>query len=604
MSYIITLLVLLLLPLNALEIDEKTSGFDLLPTASIYIDNTNTLSYEQVVTKTFTPNTQKVLGFGIAPSTALWIRFTLKNRTDQAITKVLEYPDAQIEILDFHYDGQLHQDGMFQINREKESIYPSLTIVLEPYEEKVFYVKAYSKISSLIARIVVWEKDDFTRHDYKHKGFILLFFTVLFTLLIYNFLLLVFTKEKAYLFYILYLVALIHFHFLNFGIAQLYLYPQALTIMMIKANMLHVALLGIAIILFTREFLKTCKFKRFDVVLKGYLYLLPLLALLCYDNIVFDLNIIILLIPVALMTVVLGFYALYKGEQQAKFYVIGWTFVILSLLFSIFKAIGLIDITADLPYLIESAFIFEALLFSIALAHRIRIISEEKSKADQKLIRLQQEEQQRLEKLVTEKTHDLQLSLEEKSILYQELNHRVKNNLQMILSLIKLQLMQATSPEIKSVLITTRNRVSAIAELYERLYLENSGAKVATLSYFQSIIDTISDYFDKDVTVEYAIEHDLHTNELIYCGLIVNELVTNCFKYAFEKQGNITIGLMRDENTLRLTVEDDGVGLTPQQSDSLGLEIVRTLVEKQLYGTLDIASTHGTTVTIQWEEHA
>ncbi len=150
----------------------------------------------------------------------------------------------------------------------------------------------------------------------------------------------------------------------------------------------------------------------------------------------------------------------------------------------------------------------------------------------------------------------------------------------------------------------TLKATGIIAELYERLYLENSGAKVATLSYFQSIIDTISDYFDKDVTVEYAIEHDLHTNELIYCGLIVNELVTNCFKYAFEKQGNITIGLTRDENTLRLTVEDDGVGLTPQQSDSLGLEIVRTLVEKQLYGTLDIASTHGTTVTIQWEEHA
>ena len=193
-------------------------------------------------------------------------------------------------------------------------------------------------------------------------------------------------------------------------------------------------------------------------------------------------------------------------------------------------------------------------------------------------------------------------SIREKEILYQELNHRVKNNLQMILSLVKLQISKSHSEQTKSELLITKNRIDSISSLYESLHLEEQMHKISTFEYLTNIIQKIQPLTPKDIEISFNIQHDLNQDQLLYVGLILNELATNAFKYAFKQEGKLTISLYKKEGYIYMIVEDNGLGFDTNISDSLGITIVKTLVTKQLFGTLNIESNHGTKVTLWWED--
>ncbi len=593
-------IIILHLNLYSVEIDETTSNFDILSHSLVFIDENSTLTKEKIVKQKFISNTQQTLGLGIVPNKTLWINFTLKNTTDKPVHKVLEYDNPETENLYLFYDDKVIKDGMFHISKDRTSINPSFDISLEAYEEKTFYISAHCKISTLIAKLTLWNRDDFIKHDYEHKTYIFVFFGIIFILFIYNTMLLVFTKDIAYLYYILYLGAIILFESIYLGVAQLYFFTNEMSIFITKATIGYITLLVIPIVLFTREFLNTKRFQKIDAILKAYLYALPIISLLSFDNFLFDLNIMLIFIPLGFVMMYSGFHALHQGLKQAKYYLIGWGFVIISLLLSIIKSLGGYDATQHFLYIMELAFILEALLFSIALAHRINILAEEKNRSDEKLIMFQQQEQHRLESIVTIRTKDLTLALEEKDILYKELNHRVKNNIQMVLSLIRLQISKASAKKVKEELTITKNRINSIANLYEVLYLKKSTTKFDTQVYFENIINNMQENITHDINIEYKIDYNVSANNLIYCGLILNELVTNSFKYAHCSE--VTIYIYKEDEYIHMIVKDDGNGFKKDKKSSLGFNIIETLVKKQLHGELDIYSKVGTMVTIKWRE--
>ena len=208
-----------------------------------------------------------------------------------------------------------------------------------------------------------------------------------------------------------------------------------------------------------------------------------------------------------------------------------------------------------------------------------------------------------MSELVKEKTKELTAAIEEKDLLYKELNHRVKNNLQMILSLIRLQIRKSDSAVTAEALNVTQNRVSSISNLYEVLYLQGEDQPLDTSAYFKNIVSSVQTGCTKDIDVVYDIRCSLNMDRLIYCGLIVNELVTNAYKHAFkDEKGKIAVSLVEHENTYELTVKDNGVGFKQDNRPSLGLTIVRTLVEKQLFGAMQIKSDAGVNATISWSD--
>jgi len=208
---------------------------------------------------------------------------------------------------------------------------------------------------------------------------------------------------------------------------------------------------------------------------------------------------------------------------------------------------------------------------------------------------------------------NLRTLLQEKDVLLKEVHHRVKNNLQIISSLLRMQT-RLVDPPIGELFQEAQNRVQAIAVIHEHLYQSANLAEINFTKYVQILVNNLLRSYgvnSQDIQVCLEIQPiPLGLNIAIPCGLIINELVSNSLKYAFSnsQKGEIKISLFSksttltsSENKVILVVKDNGVGfpaeLNWQTTRSLGLRIVCTLVE-QIGGTIVMGREAGTTFQI------
>ncbi len=200
----------------------------------------------------------------------------------------------------------------------------------------------------------------------------------------------------------------------------------------------------------------------------------------------------------------------------------------------------------------------------------------------------------------------LETALKDKQILLSEVHHRVKNNLQIILSLIDLNLNFDT--DIKNILTNTQNRIYAMALIHEKIYESDSLSAVNLKNYIESLVESLIELYESDINFISDIEPiELEMEESIPIGLMINEMITNTIKYAFpnKKNGNLYIKFKEENNHYTLIVKDDGIGL-PEDLDienltSLGL-IVITNLTLQIGGTFSILDCEGTGYKIEFEK--
>ena len=195
-------------------------------------------------------------------------------------------------------------------------------------------------------------------------------------------------------------------------------------------------------------------------------------------------------------------------------------------------------------------------------------------------------------------------SLREKEVLLKEIHHRVKNNLQVIASLLGLQSRAATDEHTRRLLLESQNRVHTMALLHESLYQSQNLSQIDLPAYIHQLVSYLYRSYGVDTN---RIRHELKLDSLdidpeaaVACGLIINELVSNALKHAFPegRQGVIRIELSVDANDrATLIVADDGMGLSNnselETARTLGLRLVRSLAE-QLGGTVQLRSAAGT----------
>ncbi len=201
-------------------------------------------------------------------------------------------------------------------------------------------------------------------------------------------------------------------------------------------------------------------------------------------------------------------------------------------------------------------------------------------------------------------------NLQEKEILLQEIHHRVKNNLNVISSLLKLQARKVnTKEDAIEAFKNSSNRVLAMALVHKKLYDTKNFEAVDMESYLTSLANQLVSTYahGSQVKVKSDVEDiALDINTAIPCGLILNELISNALKYAFQGRDTGEIHLKvsaPDPETIQIKVKDDGVGLPkgfdPKKSETLGFHLIE-LLTKQISGTLDVKSkkSKGTTFTI------
>jgi len=605
MQYFIYLILISFFNSNlfALDIDEKSSNFSILDKSLIFIDEGNTFSIKEIREQKFISNNLVNLNLGYKPTSALWIKFSLHNKTSNVVNKTLEFAYKQTESVVLYNNEDVLKGGFLHYDENHRSLKPSFLITLKADESQTYYLKVRAKIKPLRATITLWNEIDFIRYNLTDKMYRFILLGMIVVLFIYNTMILLFTRDKAYLYYVLYLFSLMFLTNYYSGVISYYLLSPMLATLAVNLHTTAATIYLVFCILFTQEFLKTKQFKYLDKLLNFSLFILPILGFFSYGNWFLDSNTATFLVFIGILIVYSGFHALSKGVQEAKYYVLGWTLMLISFSLFAFQGLGLYSLKDyPLSYILETTFVVEALLFSIALAHKIKITNEAKVLSDGKLILFQEKEKERLNVLVEEKTNELKYSLNEKEILYKELNHRVKNNFMMILSLIKLQISRSKFTETQESLTVTKNRIQSISHLYEMLLLNSENINIDTTHYLQNIYKHISLNFQKNVKIYYDIQYNIEVNSLIYVGLIFNELVTNSFKYAFKSNnGKIFLTLKKENNRIFLNIKDNGQGFKQRRKKSLGLTIVKTLIEGQLLGELTIDSDEGTEVFMSWE---
>ena len=201
----------------------------------------------------------------------------------------------------------------------------------------------------------------------------------------------------------------------------------------------------------------------------------------------------------------------------------------------------------------------------------------------------------------------LRALLVEKNVLVQEVHHRVKNNLQLVVSLLSLQANRMNHSDMIEILNETQNRVRAIASIHETLYSSPDLASINFSEYMQQLIRSLFSFYNLTGDgIKLKVETDdivLDITQAIPLGLIVNELITNALKHAFPagRTGTVFVTLRYlaefapnrtlDEGSAVLTVEDDGVGLPAgfnvQKQESMGIYLIRILT-RQLRGALQV----------------
>nr|MCH9740369.1 hypothetical protein [Campylobacterota bacterium] len=287
-----------------------------------------------------------------------------------------------------------------------------------------------------------------------------------------------------------------------------------------------------------------------------------------------------------------------RGNKEARLFIVGFGIVFFSYLLIMADSLGLISVINYFPNTLLWGTTVEALILSLAFADRYMILQEEKEEVDRNREQIIKDE-------VIEKTAKLNKALETKELLLKEIHHRVKNNLQIILSIIRLQNDKITDNSVSEKFINLENRINAIAKTYNMLLVDENLDRIDMEEYIESLVEDIEETMciECDIEIETNIEATLPLSKSVYIGIIINELVTNAYKYAFTNgQGKIYIMLEQNREEYTLIIGDTGKGFTPnKESKSLGLKLITALVKEQLHGQLEMITQGATQYTIRFK---
>ncbi|MDO9044311.1 MAG: PAS domain S-box protein [Methanobacteriaceae archaeon] len=208
-----------------------------------------------------------------------------------------------------------------------------------------------------------------------------------------------------------------------------------------------------------------------------------------------------------------------------------------------------------------------------------------------------------------DKEEIIEASLVEKDMMLKEIHHRVKNNLQIISSLLNLQSGNVSDDKDLELFIESRDRVRSMAMIHEKLYQSENLSKINFKDYLMNLAQQLLMSYDLSGKVNLNFDCDdvfMGIETAVPCGLLVNELITNSMKHAFpnELSGNISI-VLKEYDDYEIIISDDGIGfpkdINIDESNSLGLQIVSNLIN-QIDGTIEINNSHGTQFKIKFQE--
>lgn len=212
-------------------------------------------------------------------------------------------------------------------------------------------------------------------------------------------------------------------------------------------------------------------------------------------------------------------------------------------------------------------------------------------------------------KLLTRQKQQLEENVEEIKLLLREIHHRVKNNLQVITSLLNIQQRSITDKTALEAIQESKNRIKSMGLIHQNFYENRNLAEIDTRQYIEKLVGQLLDNYstgNQPLELQTSVEDlNMDMDTLVPLGLIINEMVSNTLKHAFEEKQNglLSISLKKESDIFILTISDNGSGLndlkTLEESQSFGFSMIQAFVKK-LNGTLHLADTEGTTFVLEF----
>jgi two-component sensor histidine kinase len=587
--------------LSSIDISQEIKG-SILKESNFYLDKDNNLTVKELIEgNVLKPYNKSQINVGLA-NTSIWINFKLTNNSSSTIEKLLILTSPLPEDIELYTNNNLDNPtikGVAHKRGDRKTLCYSYKIKLDAGQTEEYYVKVKSKWGPNNFSIIIENEEQFYKDDIQQQLVISMLLAMIFILMIYSFILFFYTKDKSYLYYSFYLLTLLYQQASYLGLTQLYLPQEYVIDIEIKLALFKVTIMLISSSLFAIFFLKTKEMPLIHNIYKGFILIAFFELIILNIPGFYNLNIPVLtaslLIIFNLVAAVLSYR---NGNQQARLYILGFGIVFGAYTIMITDALGLTSLVYLFPNILIWTTTVEALILSLAFADRYNILQSEKAMIDKN-------REQIIKNEVIEKTALLNQALKAKELLIQEVHHRIKNNLQIILSMVRLQSDKITDNSVVEKFKKLENRINAIAKTYNLLLLDNNLDAIDMEEYIDSLLlDMEESMCESDCNIEVKTDIDavLPLRESVYIGIIINELVTNAHKYAFGKQGGkIFISLKQKENRFTLIIRDNGRGfIYDKENKSLGLKLIHSLVLQQLRGDIEMLTENLTQYSIRF----
>ena len=577
-----------------------------------YYDNNRTLTIDEISKKTFDKTVSSQFAFGYLEGNS-WFKLTLKNNTkNDSIILYLTEPFFE-EVNLFKYQEEKWEKegiGLFTHldKRDINDISPAFTLKIEPNTTQTYYIQTFAQFAQF-GEFQLYKKENLaTQHRLFVSILYVFYFGGLFIIIIFNIFLFSTLKERIYLYYVSYIFFNTIFVFAFSGLNMyIGLAPWHYELH------LSIPILIIFLILFSDEFLEIKKYLPYaHKILKSIIWIF--IALTILTTIEFNPWYQIITKFAFLSYVILMYVSIriwIKGHSKAKYYVVAMTVYTASIVIMSAMINGWLENNDITRYAFLFGSFFEIVFFSLMLANRFHDMQNEKIRIQKDLITIKDNNKKFLEKEVKERTNEVtninkQLKglIKEKEVLLKEVHHRVKNNFQVLHSMIWLESKKDENKNNKSSFDTLIHRTKSMSLIYQLIFDSEELSQIDTKNYFTKIIDEIRKiYGEKILTVNSKIDSSvLSMDQAMSLAIITNEILTNSIKHHDDKECIIDFSFLHVDNRVHLIIKDNGSGFKEDANNKgYGLKMVKQISKKLKNSQLNFIQDEGSKFELSFE---
>lgn len=560
-----------------------------------YYDANKSLTIKEILKQNFKEKINNRFTFSYRKGNS-WFKFKVTNKTnnDKLFLHMIE---PFFEVVDFYEKKEniwaKKQTGVFVKldSRDMYDISPVVILDIKPNTTKTFYIKMHSKWSQFGEFRIYTKKASIVKYRLLINSLYIFFFGSLFIIIVFNSFLFITLKEKMYFYYVSYIIS---FSWFIFGFSGLTLYLgwshlyTIIHVISIPSMMIFLILFSISFLDIKKNLPTTYKMLQLLIVLN--------LFVMVMSHIEFDMWYPKLTMLTSITYVVLLYMAIRSwiiGHNQAKYYLVAMSIYISSVIVMSFMINGLLENSHITRYAFLYGSFIEIIVFSLLLAHRFYDMQNE-------LIKMKMKNEKFLEKEIQSRTKKIKDLLKDKEILLKEVYHRVKNNFQLIVSILSLEKNRYQKEEEKENFLLLINRIKSMSTIHQSLYDLDSISQINVHNYISKISEDVKKiYLTKDIQITENIEFlDIQIEHAIPLGIIINEVLTNAIKHNLEKDKKqvITISFKFIDGKIELIIRDNGKGFDYSKAkykQNLGINLVEQFTKKLPNSFFEYKNDHG-----------